>query len=182
VAELPSVASALPDGITRERSSNRHHPDAAAWVRRAILVVPAVLVILGLANTFGQRPTESGASSAAADLRVEAPSALRGGLMFQVRVQVLAHRRLSHPVLIFSHPWFESMTENSINPQPSAGSSVDDRPAFEFSPIAAGHRATYWFQFQVNPTNVGWRRPETVTRADGHTTLATVRRTLTIYP
>ncbi len=172
----------LPDGLRRERSSDRRHPDAATWVRRAILVVPAALVVLGLANVFGQRATDSEASAPAADLRVSAPSDLRGGLMFQVRIEVLAHRRISHPTLIFSHAWYESMTQNSVNPQPAVGSSVGDRPAFEFSPIAAGHRATYWFQFQVNPTNVGWSRNETLTLADGHTTLATVRRTLTIYP
>jgi hypothetical protein len=176
------VASKLPDSLIRERSCDRRHPDAATWIRRALLVVPAVLVVLGLANAFGQRATDSEARSAAADLRVSAPTHLRGGLMFQVRIQVLAHRRISHPVLIFSHAWYESMTQNSVNPQPAAGSSVGDRPAFEFSPVAAGHRATYWFQFQVNPTNIGWRRNETVTLADGHTTLATVRRTLTVYP
>jgi hypothetical protein len=176
------VSTKLPDGLIRERSSDRPHPDAATWVRRAVLVVPAVLIVLGLANVFGQRATDSEARAPAADLRVSAPSDLRGGLMFQVRIEVLAHRRISHPSLIFSHAWFESMTQNSVNPQPAAGSSVGDRPAFEFSPIAAGHRATYWFQFQVNPTNIGWRRDETVTLADGHTTLAAVRRTLTIYP
>jgi hypothetical protein len=176
------VASQLPDGLIRERSSDRRHPDAATWVRRAILVLPAILIVLGLANVFGQRATDSVASSPAADLDVSAPAHLRGGLMFQVRIQVLAHRRISHPVLVFSHAWYESMTQNSVNPQPIAGSSVDDRPSFEFSPVAPGHRATYWFQFQVNPTNIGWRRNETVTLADGHTTLATVARTLTVYP
>lgn len=176
------MASALPDGIERERSGDRPHPDASTWVRRAILVIPAVLVILGLANTFGQRPTVSEATSGAADLSVEAPADLRGGLMFQVRIEILAHRRLVHPTLILSHGWFESMTENSVNPQPSTETSLNDRPTFVFPPIAAGRRATYWFQFQVNPTNVGWRRNETVTLADGQTTLATVERTLTIYP
>lgn len=34
----------------------------------------------------------------------------------------------------------------------------------------------------MNPTNAGWRRPENVTLSDGPTTLATVRRTLTVYP
>lgn len=100
---------------------------------RGLLLLPAALVALGLANIFGQRPSESAASSAAADLRVEAPAHLRSGLMFQVRVQVLAHRRLSHPTLVFSHAWFESMTQNSVNPQQAAGSSVGDRPSFEFS-------------------------------------------------
>jgi hypothetical protein len=176
------VASELPDGIVRERSGDRPHPDASTWARRAVLVLLAALVALGLANTFGQRPTVSGASSGAADLRVEAPAALRGGLVFQVRIQVLAHRRLAHPMLILSHGWFESMTQNSITPQPSTETSLNDRPTFAFPPIAAGRLATYWFQFQVNPTNVGWRRPETVTLTDGRTTLATVRRTITIYP
>ncbi len=168
--------------MERKRSGDRPQPDFAAWVRRGILVIPAVLVILGLANTFGQRPTVSEASSGAAGLSVEAPADLRGGLMFQVRIQIFAHRRLVHPTLIFSHGWFESMTENSINPQASTETSFNDRPTFVFPPIAAGRRATYWFQFQVNPTNVGWRRNETVTLADGQTTLATVERTVTIYP
>jgi hypothetical protein len=176
------VASKFPDGLNRGRSCDRPHPDRATWVRRGLLAVPGVLVILGLGNVFGQRASESEAQSPAADLRVDAPADLRGGLMFQVRIQVLAHRRISHPVIMFSHAWYESMTQNSANPQPLSGSSVGDRPAFEFSPIAAGHRATYWFQFQVNPTNVGWRRPETLTLADGTTTLTSVQRTLTVYP
>ncbi|HEX3330899.1 MAG TPA: hypothetical protein VHS27_13330 [Gaiellales bacterium] len=172
----------LPEGLKRGPSSDRPHPDRATWVRRVLLALPSLLVILGLANVFGQQASESEASSPAADLRVDAPAHLRGGLMFQVRVQVLAHRRISHPMLLFSHAWFESITLNSVNPQPAAGSSVGDRPAFEFSPVAAGHRATYWFEFQVNPTNVGWRRPENLTLADGNTTLTSVQRTLTIYP
>ena len=176
------MATKLPEGLSRERSSDRPHPDSATWARRGLLVLPAALVALGRANICGPRPSESIARSAAADLRVEAPAHLRSGLMFQVRVQILAHRRLSHPTLVFSHAWFESMTQNSVNPQPVAGSSVGDRPAFELSPIAAGHHATYWFEFQVNPTTSGWRRPENVTLSDGHTTLTTVRRTLTVYP
>jgi hypothetical protein len=147
-----------------------------------LLALPGLLIVLALANAFGQRASESEASSPAADLRVDAPAHLRGGLMFQVRIEVLAHRRISHPVLMFSHGWFESMTLNSLNPQAASGSSVGDRPAFEFSPIAAGHHATYWFEFQVNPTNVGWRRLENLTLADGSTTLASVQRTITIYP
>ena len=60
--------------------------------------------------------TASSAHAAAADLKVTAPDRLRGGLIFQVRVEVFAHRALSMPHLIFSQGWWESMSENSIAP------------------------------------------------------------------
>jgi hypothetical protein len=37
-------------------------------------------------------------------------------------------------------------------------------------------------QFQVNPTNVAWRRPAGVTLADGSTRLLRIHRSYTIYP
>jgi hypothetical protein len=169
----------LPDGIDRDRSVTGAR---STWVPRVVLSVLALLVLLGLLNTFGQRPATTEAATGAATLRVTAPTDLRGGLIFQVRVDVTAHRRLARPVLIFSPGWFDSMTANSIAPQPSTQTSVDGSSAFRLSPIAAGRRATYWFYFQVNPTNVGWRRAENLRLNDGAVPIATIHRTVTIYP
>jgi hypothetical protein len=175
------VASGLPDGVDRKHGS-APYPDLGTRTRRVLLGIPALLVALGLLNTFGQRASLSQADSSAAKLSVSAPSDLRGGLVFQVRVDITAHRRLGHPTLTFSHAWFDSMTTNAVAPQPSTQASAGGDPAFQLSPIPAGGTATYWFSFQVNPTNVGWRRPETVELADGSTLVASIHRTVTVYP
>ena len=142
----------------------------------------AVLVVLGLANAFGQSPTASQAQTPTATLRVTAPADVRGGLIFQVRVDIAAHQPLTKPSLAFSPAWFDNMTLNSLAPQPSTETSRNGAPVFQLSPIPAGQRATYWFYFQVNPTNLGWHHTENLTLTDGTRPLATIHRTITIYP
>jgi hypothetical protein len=171
----------LPDGVDGERA-RPGAGDASTWVRRAILTCMAVFVVLGLINTFGQRPTTTQAQTPAATLRVTAPTDVRGGLIFQVRVDITAGRTLTKPALVFSPGWWESMTTNAIAPQPTNQTSLDGSPVFALSPIRAGRHATYWFYFQVNPTNVGWERPEVLQLEDNGLPVATIRRTITIYP
>lgn len=175
------MAPHLPEGVDADRA-RPPYPDTATWTRRVLLGLLAVLVVLGLANTFGQSPTVSQAQAPVATLRVTAPADLRGGLIFQVRVDIEARSSLAKPSLEFSPAWFEAMTLNSLAPQPATESTRDGDPVFVLSPIPAGHRATYWFYFQVNPTNVGWHRTETLTLFDGATRLAAIHRTITIYP
>jgi hypothetical protein len=141
-----------------------------------------VFVLLGLGNTFGQTPVESEADTASAALRVTAPADVRGGLIYQVRVDVSAHRALEKPRLVFSQTWFQGMTLNSLAPQPSTESSRNGDVAFQLSPIPAGTTATYWFYFQVNPTTVGWQEPENLQLKEGRVLVASIHRTLTIYP
>jgi hypothetical protein len=175
------VGAPLPEGVDAARSRPRHG-DAATWIRRAVLAALAIGVVLGLANTFGQRPSVSQADASAASLEVTAPADVRGGLVFQVRIQIVAHRPLAKPALVFSPSWFESMTTNSIAPQPSSQTSLDGAPEFQLSAIGRGRLATYWFYFQANPTNGGWQRPETLTLLDNGAPIATIRRTISIYP
>jgi hypothetical protein len=171
----------LPEGIDEERSRPRYG-DLATWVRRGVLVALAVFVAAALLNVFGQRPTVSRADSSAAEVTVTAPAALRGGLIFQVKVQIDAHQALARPALLFSGGWFDSMSTNAVVPQPADQTSRDGRPVFDLAPIGAGRSATYWFYFQVNPSNVGWRRPETLQLLENGAAVAEVRRTITIYP
>jgi hypothetical protein len=180
-AEHHVVPPELPDGVDGDRARPRY-PDAATWTRRVLLGALLVLVVLGLANTFGQSPTVSHADTSTATLRVTAPADLRGGLIFQVRVDITAHTALAKPSLVFSPAWFEAMTLNSLAPQPSTETMRNGAPVFHLSPIPAGRRATYWFYFQVNPTNVGWHRTENLTLIDGSSRIATINRTITIYP
>src|SRR3954467_12223282 len=66
------------------------------WGRRSGPSILVVFVLLAAANVFGQRPSSAAASGSAAQLVVSTPSTVRGGLIFQTRVEVSARRRLAH--------------------------------------------------------------------------------------
>jgi hypothetical protein len=98
----------------------------------------AVLPVLALLNVFGQRPTVSYAKAAAADLKVTAPDRLRSGLVFQVRVEVFAHRQIANPQLVFDRGWWESMSANSLEPNPTDQSSNNGRVVLSYNTLSAG--------------------------------------------
>ncbi len=137
--------------------------------------------MLALLNFFGQRPTVTSAHASAADLVVTAPARLRGGLIFQVRAQVTAHADIAMPQLVFDRGWWNSMSVNSIEPNPSNESTQNGSVVLSYNKLAAGRNLIVWIYFQVNPTNVGDRH-EDVELEDGSTPIVTVHRSLTIFP
>ncbi len=175
------MASELPDGLTLKRNRDLEGRGEHPWYRRGLLCLIAVLPILALLNVFGQKPTLSVAHAAAADLEVTAPARLRSGLVFQVRVRVTAHENIDKPQLVFDPGWWESMSLNSLSPNPSSQTNLNGRVVLSYSKLAAGHTMFVWLYFQVNPTNVGKRR-EDVELDDGALPITAVHRSLTIFP
>jgi hypothetical protein len=175
------MADRLPDGLTLERNRDLRGRSGHVWYRRGLLCVLAVLPALALLNVFGQRPTTTSAHGLAGELTVTAPARLRGGLIFQVRVQVTARQNIAKPQLIFDRGWWESMSENSMEPNPATQTNLDGRVVLSYNKLAAGHSLIVWLYFQVNPTNVGKRR-EDVELDDGSTPITRVHRSLTIFP
>jgi hypothetical protein len=175
------MTDGLPDGLTLSRNRDLDGRSGRVWYRRGLLGLVAVLPVLALLNVFGQDPTTSSAHTFAADLEVTAPARLRGGLIFQVRVQVTAHRTIAMPQLVFDRGWWDSMSLNSLEPNPSNQSTQNGSVVLSYGKLAAGRTLIVWLYFQVNPTNVGNRR-EDVELEDGTTVVATVHRSLTIFP
>jgi hypothetical protein len=175
------MADRLPDGLTLERNRDLRERSGHVWYRRALLCLIAVLPVLALLNVFGQRPTTTSAHGLAADLAVTAPARLRSGLIFQVRVRVTAHENIAKPQLVFDPGWWESMSVNSIVPNPSSQTNLEGRVVLSYNKLAAGHSLIAWLYFQANPTNVGKRR-EDVELDDGATMITRVHRSLTIFP
>ncbi len=171
----------VPEGVVLERSldlaGRRHEP----YIRRLLLCAIAVLPTLALLGVFGQKPSTATADARAARLSVTAPERLRSGLIFQVRVEVLAHRNVHELQISFDRGWWESMSVNSIVPEPSSEASQDGRVVLTYGALAAGQTTTAWIYFQANPTNVGKRR-ENVAISDGTQPLAELHRSLTIFP
>jgi hypothetical protein len=170
-----------PDGITLKRNRDLEGKLLAPWIRRALICCVTALPVLALLNVFGQRPSTSTAGSPAASFSVTAPTRLRGGLIFQVRLKVVAHREIKQLQLDFDEGWWESMSVNSIEPEPSDETSHDGQLVLSYGSLPAGKTLVAWIYFQVNPTNVGERR-EDVALLDGSQQLARVRRSLTVFP
>jgi hypothetical protein len=151
------------------------------WIRRVILCCIAVLPVLALLNVFGQHPTTSSASSPAVSVNVTAPARLRSGLIFQVRTQVLARRDVGQLQIAFDKGWWESMSVNSIVPEPTEETSENGRVVLSYGKLPAGQTLVSWIYFMVNPTNVG-KRTENIDVLDGSNVLVHIHRALTIFP
>ncbi|HUH80563.1 MAG TPA: hypothetical protein VLZ06_04485 [Solirubrobacteraceae bacterium] len=171
----------LPDGITLDDHRDLRGRARYVWVRRGLLCAISALPVLALLDVFGQKPLTSSAAGPAARLSVTAPERLRSGLVFQVEVEVDARRDIRQLRLEFTEGWWESMSVNSIVPEPEGEDSERGRVQLTYGNLRAGESLVSRIYFQVNPTNVGKRR-EDVILADGETPLLTVERSLTIFP
>jgi hypothetical protein len=173
--------AAIPDGIVLKRHRDLEGRRNHAWVRRALIALIGLVPLLALFNLFGQRPQLATASSSAADLELYAPGHVRGGLLWEARFTITAHRDLKDAVLQLDKGWLEGMTANTIEPSPVGEGSNDGRLVLDLGHVPSGRRYILFMQFQVNPTNIG-RRPQNVRLYDGKTLLTTIHRVVTIFP
>lgn len=176
------MSDPLPYGLDRAESVRPPHLEQGLWLRRVFIAVLAVFVLLGLLDVFGQATTTSQASSSGAELRVTAPAALRGGLIYQVSIQITARRPLSSARLVMSPGWFSGLTTNAMVPQPSQQYSIAGETVFSLGSLNTGDRRTVHIYFQVNPTTVAWERPQKVVLEDGSSPVVEVDRSVNIYP
>ena len=169
-----------PDGIVLER-----HRDLAGrysvWWRRVLLAVVGLFLIAALVDVFGQRPHGSRVAAPAATLSVYAPTAIRGGLLWEARFHITAHQDIEEATLVLDSGWAEGLQINTIEPSPVGEASRDGKLAFDLGHIAAGRSFVLYMEFQTNATNVG-RRTANVRLDDGERELMTVHRTITIFP
>lgn len=170
----------LPDFLTL-----RHNRDRASTYELPFRRIGATLVCLfllaGLVNVFGQRPQSSTAAVPEASIKLYAPARVRGGLYFEARFTIDAHSDIKNAMLELDPGWIEGITINTIEPGPLEEASRNGKLLFTLGHIRAGTTYLLFMQLQVNPTNVG-RRSQDVTLYDGGTRLASVARTITIFP
>ncbi|HEY6835629.1 MAG TPA: hypothetical protein VI142_04080 [Gaiellaceae bacterium] len=172
----------VPEGIVLERDRDLVGRRNDVWVRRVLMSLVAFVPILALFNVFGQRPDTHTLVVPAASLKIYAPARLRGGLLFNARFHVTAREDIKDAYLVLGPGWAEGMQMNTIEPSPVSEASNDGRLSFELGHIGAGHSYVLFMAFQVNPTNVAWKREQTVWLNDGDTRLITYSRGLTVFP
>lgn len=175
------MAGGAPDEVVlkrdRDLSGRTWHP----WVRRALLALVAVPPVLALANVFGQHQSAHSATASVATLTVNAPSRVRGGLLYTASFTVRAHSELKKATLVLDPGWIDGMQVNSVSPQPVDEGSRNGKVVLVLGHIAAGQRVQYWIEFQVNPTTVG-TRSQNVELDDGTEEILTEHRKLRIFP
>jgi hypothetical protein len=174
--------AAVPEGLTLKRHRDLegiyHRGLASRWLASAVL---CAVIVLGLLNVFGQRPSTATADVAAAKLQLYAPAHLRGGLIYMARFRITAKQELKDATLVLEPGWAESITINTIEPSPVGEASKNGRLSLELGHIPAGESFVLFMDFQVNPTNVG-RRSQGVELLDGDKHIATIHRTITVFP
>jgi hypothetical protein len=173
VADIPDQ---LVLKVARDREGRR---DVTA--RRIMVSVLLVVLALGLFNVFGQHPSTTTADAAAASLEVYAPERVRGGLYYEARFRVDAVRELKEAMLVLDPGWAEGITINTVEPSPLGEASRDGKLVFTLGRIPAGQKHLFFLQLQVNPTNVG-HRSQDVRLFDGDDLIATVDRSITVFP
>ena len=162
--------------IARDREGRRD-----VHFRRFALGALVIVLGLGLFNLFGQRPSTSAADSGAARLEVYAPERVRGGLFYEARFRIDAREEVREATLVLDPGWAEGITINTVEPAPVGEASRDGKLAFELGRIPAGQKHVFFLQLQVNPTNVG-HRSQDVRLYDGTELLATIDRSITVFP
>lgn len=141
----------------------------------------AVVLVLGLLDVFGQRPSTRRVDSGAATLEISAPRSLRGGLIFQSRFTIEARQELKDATLVLGPGWLDGLTVNTIEPSPVNEASRDGRLTLELGHLPAGAKYVLFVDYQVNPTTVG-RRTQRVELDDGELPILSTHQTLTVFP
>lgn len=174
------MASA-PQGLTLETNRDRRNWWQSVWVHRLLLLLPLALVLAGLSNLFGQRPTQSVASGPGAKLLVLAPTHARSGDIYAARFRIDALKSLKKATLLLDGGWADGYTVNGSAPQPVSQGETDGKLNFGFGHIPAGQHVTFWLSLQINPTTIGTHRQD-VWLYDGNHLLATIHRSIRIFP
>jgi hypothetical protein len=151
------------------------------WARRVTMTLLALVGVLALADRFGQVPSTSSAAGPGASLSLSAPDVVRGGLFFQSRVKIRVARAITRPRLVLGDGWVEGMQFNSTEPAPSSEAGRDGHVVLSWNQLEAGDVLQVWFQFEVDPTNLG-SHDYSLELDDGDTPLARISRRIRVMP
>jgi hypothetical protein len=171
------TAAGLDLARIRDLEGRRGYP----WARRALLVLFGVPVVLGLSGELGQETMTRSATVPQARLALDAPSVIRGGLMWRARISVQALRTIRHPRLVLAPGYINGMQMNSVEPSPTGETTRGPRLVFSYDELSAGDELVVYLQFQTNPTTIGGQ-DATVALDDATRPLVHVDHTITVLP
>ena len=167
----------IPDSLVLKRHRDLVGRDWHRWVRWILMTLVAVLPLLALANVFGQHAS----TARAGVLTLRAPTTVRSGVLFGARFTIRPRAALRDATLVLDPGWGDGLTINTLEPSPVSEGSRNGAFVFKLGHVPARGRFDFFLQFQVNPTAVG-NRSQDVVLFDGSRRVASISRTLTIFP
>jgi len=173
--------SDLPQGIDLPRHRDFEGKAAGQWLRHAFLLALAVFVIAALLNAFGARPQTQEAGAAAGTLKITAPERVRGGLLYQARLQIHADEAIGAPTLVFDKGWIEETTINTVQPEPAETTSDPRHLKLRYPPLAPDRTLDVYISLQANPNDVGTHDAD-VALYDADEEIASIDRTQVNFP
>ena len=173
--------SDLPRGIDLPRHRDFKGRRRGQVLRHAFLLLLAVFVAAALLNAFGARPSTSEASAPAAMLRVTAPERVRGGLLYQARIEIHARKPIGAPTLVLDKGWIEEITLNMLEPEPAETTTDAGHLKIRYPPLPPGRTLVVYVGLQANPNDVG-SHDQGVALDDADEEIASVDRTQVNFP
>ena len=173
--------SDLPQGIDLPRHRDFEGKRVGQWLRHGFLLLLTVFVAAALLNAFGAHPQSDEASAAAATLKVTAPERVRGGLLYQARLEVHAKQAIGAPTLVFDKGWIEETTINTLEPEPAETTSDPKHLKARYPPLPPGRTLAVYIALQANPNNVGAHDAD-VALFDADEEIASIDRTQVNFP
>jgi len=173
--------SDLPQGIDLPRHRDFEGKRTGQVLRHAFLLLVTAFVIAALLNVFGAHPSSSEAVAPAATLKVTAPERVRGGLLYQARLEIHAREPIGAPTLVFDRGWIEETTINTLQPEPAETTTDLGHLKVRYPPLPPGRTLTVYISLQANPNDIGTHNAD-VALYDADEEIASIDRTQVNFP
>ncbi|MGN6814725.1 MAG: hypothetical protein ACTHK3_01400 [Solirubrobacterales bacterium] len=173
--------SDLPGGIDLPRHRDFEGKRPGQWLRHLYLLLLLAFVVAALLNVFGADTTTSEARAGAATLKVTAPERVRGGLLYQARIEIHALQPIGAPTLVLDRGWIEETTLNTLEPEPAETTTDEGHLKVRYPPLQPGRILTVYLNFQANPNDVG-SHDQGVALFDADEEIASVDRIQVNFP
>jgi hypothetical protein len=173
--------SDLPQGIDLSRHRDFEGKAVGQWLRHGFLLLLTIFVIAALLNAFGAHPQTEEAGAAAGTLKVTAPERVRGGLLYQARLEIHANGAIGAPTLVFDKGWIEETTLNTMEPEPAETTTDARHLKVRYPPLPPGRTLTVYISLQANPNDAGTHNAD-VALYDADEEIATIDRTQVNFP
>ncbi|MFL5899175.1 MAG: hypothetical protein ACJ76D_12090 [Solirubrobacterales bacterium] len=171
----------LPQGIDLPRHRDFEGRRTGQWLRHGFLVLLSAFVVAALLNAFGARTSTEEASATAASLKVTAPERVRGGLLYQARLEIEANEAIGAPTLVFDKGWIEETTVNTLEPEPAETTTDLGHLKVRYAPLPPGRTLTVYISLQANPNDVGTHNAD-VALYDADEEIVSIDRTQVNFP
>ena len=168
---------AWPDGVEDRHTQASPRTRYAGLPSLALLILVMLLALLGLAGR------ESTVEADVSGVRLEwhAPTVIRNGEFFEMRIAVESSQPIERLVLGVDASVWEDFTVNTFIPSAEAETSRDDEFRFDFGSLEAGTSLLVKVDAQINPDTLGGNAG-TVTVYDGQEALVSLPVHIEVLP